>query len=363
MILEEGSFSHWPKFFPGGADSIARYGSIVLLTDETVYKLYANVLQATLERYQLQAHFIVIPSGELYKTVFTAASCWEDLLAKGCGRDTLLVCIGGGSVTDLGGFVASTYMRGIDVLHIPTTLMGMADASLGGKTGVNSPSGKTIVGTFYPPSSVLVDPILLNTLPKRTLLSGVAEIIKYAVIGHPQLLEWLECHDAESICQTPTLLAPAIEMSYQVKISLVQEDPKDTLQQRALLNFGHTFAHALETLSGYTRYLHGEAVAVGMSCACLLSCQMGLAPLDFLQKVDALCHRYQLATALPLDLTPEAIVKAMRRDKKVTRRSLACVLGSDFGHLTLIENLQEDLVLEALTQKQRVDLHEEVLHG
>lgn len=366
ILLAEGSLQHWPKFFPGGADSIARYASLVILTDETVYDLYASTLHATLEHYQLRAHFIVIPSGEPYKTIFTAASCWEDLLNKGCGRDTLLICVGGGTVTDLGGFVASTYMRGIDVLHIPTTLMGMVDASLGGKTGVNSPSGKTVVGTFYSPFCVLIDPTLLETLPQRSLLSGVAEMIKYAVIGHLELLDWLQCHRAEDLCLAPSLLTTPIQMSYQMKMSFVEADPKDTLHRRALLNFGHTFAHALETLSGYTQYLHGEAVAIGMSCASFLSHEMGLASLDFATRLQSLCQTYHLPTKLPHGIDLEAIVKVMRRDKKATKRAFVCILGSDFGHLQVVDNIKEEVILSALQKKQHFDschLPEAVLHG
>lgn len=312
-----------------GIESVELPQNSVLITDEALDVLYPLEV----------AHKILVPRGEKAKSLEVAKACWEEMHRLGCDRESTVVALGGGAVTDLGGFVAATYMRGIDSIYIPTTLLGMVDAAIGGKVGVNLESGKSIVGAFHLPRQVYLIPQLLRSLPVEQMRSGAAEVIKYGVIRDPDLFYQLEEEGFDAI--------PAvIERCAAIKSAVVAEDPKER-GVRAILNYGHTFAHALETATGYQRYLHGEAVAIGMSCAVRAAFELGWVDNEVVKRQDALIQKFELPISPPEEIDANLLIDLMRRDKKSIEGKIRLILPKEIGRVAQYIAADEEVLRKA----------------
>jgi 3-dehydroquinate synthase len=283
-----------------------------------------------------------VAEGEKSKSLATASRLFTRLVRHGADRQSLLCALGGGVVGDLGGFVAATYMRGLPFVQIPTSLLAMVDSSIGGKTGVNHQLGKNLIGAFYPPRAVFTDVALLPSLPEREYLCGLSEIVKAGIIADPELFLFIEAH-AEAVHQRDAhVLTTLIERAIAVKVDVVQQDPTER-GLRAILNFGHTIGHALEAVTAYQQYSHGEAVAVGMALVTLLSERLGYCQAETRQRV----HRLLDKLRLPLTYTgapPEQILDAMRRDKKSLNGMVRFILLQDIGRVVYNQEVPLDVL-------------------
>ena len=292
---------------------------VFVLSSPKVAALYLEPLMASLDGFKVDT--FLMPEGEEYKTLATVDQVVGELLAAGHHRSTTLVALGGGVVGDTAGFVAASYQRGVNYVQLPTTLLSQVDSSVGGKTGVNHESGKNMIGAFYQPSAVYIDTDTLRSLPARELSAGLAEVIKHGILADADYLQWIDQHLEGLRALDPNLLIPAIKRSCELKAAVVAEDEKER-GRRLLLNFGHTFAHAIETGMGYGNWLHGEAVGAGMVLAADLSWRLGRCSLEDAAYVKALVHRAGLPVAPPEALDPERLLELMARDKKNYRRGL-----------------------------------------
>ncbi len=300
---------------------------IVIITDDTVNKLYGEKLKELLLQTGLPVYLLSFPPGEAHKTRETVAILEDEMLNHQCMRDTLVVALGGGIVTDVAGFVAATYCRGIPVIYIPTTLLAMVDASIGGKTGINTPHGKNLIGTFTQPKRVYIDVHFLSTLPKEEFSNGVVELIKHAIIAdknlfHELLEHPLEVHDKDN-------LQKMIYRSCDIKRIIVEHDEEEK-NMRKLLNFGHTVGHAIEAASHY-QIRHGEAVALGMIIEGYFSAELGLLDKSVIDEItQALCI-HDVPLQLPSHLEDSDIANYFKMDKKVQDQKIYCVLLNDIG--------------------------------
>ena len=283
-----------------------------IITDENT-KRYAHIVSEQLTQHNITHHIFSINPGEQYKTRSTKAKLEDQMQACGLGRDTLLIGVGGGVITDLTGFIAATYCRGIPAIYIPTTLLAMLDASVCGKTGVNTPYGKNMIGAFKQPNAVLMDIDTLSTLPKPIYQSGIAEALKHALLTEGDLFNFLMKSPQLFFERDSSWLITLLTKSTQIKADIVCQDPKER-GIRAILNLGHTFGHALETLSGY-QLNHGQAVALGIRAEAWMACQLGVLPQKDLEKIEQLLERYQQPISLPT-LDVEQAKSLMAYDKK-----------------------------------------------
>lgn len=325
---------------------------IVIITDKNVSSLHLAPLRASLDGAGIQNDVIVVPSGEATKNFAQLQSVLNSLLDLRVERKDTILALGGGVVGDLAGFAAAILHRGVNFIQVPTTLLAQVDSSVGGKTAINAAQGKNLIGAFYQPLMVLSDVATLDTLPTRELRAGYGEVVKYGLIDDFPFFEWLEEHGSEVLSGNRTALCHAIAASCRSKAAIVTRDEREG-GDRALLNLGHTFAHALEAESGYDgRLLHGEAVAIGLHMAFALSSELGLCPR---QETDRL-QRHLISTGLPATvdqielktLTPEVIMQHMRQDKKVTDGRLTFILARGIGRAFIKNNVAEDAVTRML---------------
>jgi 3-dehydroquinate synthase len=307
----------------------------LLLTDENLARLHLPRLQATLGL--VDDDCLIIPPGELQKSWDQAERLFDALLARRFARDGVLLTLGGGVIGDLGGFVAALYQRGIDFLQIPTTLLAQVDSSVGGKTAVNHPRGKNMIGAFHQPIAVVADLDTLKTLPPRELRAGVAEVIKYGLLGDAEFFDWLETHLDALLALDPAITAQTIAHCCQMKARIVAADEREAVGGgvRALLNLGHTFGHAIETFTGYTEWLHGEAVATGMVMAADCSARLGWITPDIATRARDLIGRAGLPVKPPAGMTVEGFKDLMGHDKKVAKGQLRLVLLRGLGAAVL----------------------------
>ena len=292
--------------------------SALIVTNATVGPLYAHRLQSALQGKFKQIHTAVLPDGEAFKTWQTLNMIFDALLSHGCDRKTILFALGGGVVGDMTGFAAASYMRGVPFVQVPTTLLAQVDSSVGGKTGINHPLGKNMIGAFYQPLKVICDLDTLKTLPERELSAGLAEVIKYGPIADLDFLAWIEANIDALMAREPHALAHAVKRSCEIKAWVVAQDEREA-GLRAILNFGHTFGHAIESGLGYGEWLHGEAVGCGMVMAAHLSQRLGLIDATLVQRLSALIERAGLPVKGPqLSATDNAgrYLELMRLDKK-----------------------------------------------
>jgi len=317
---------------------------VLIVTNETVAPLYLARVQAGLAGFDHAA--LILPDGEEHKTLAHVGDVFDRLAALGATRDATIVALGGGVIGDLAGFAAACWMRGIDFVQIPTTLLAMVDSSVGGKTGVNLPAGKNLVGAFHQPRAVLADTATLSTLPVREYRAGLAEVVKYGAIGDATLFAWLEANADALVAREPAVVAEAIAASCRHKAGVVARDEHEH-GERALLNFGHTFGHALETATGYGTLLHGEAVAIGMVLAARLSSSLRRAPTEDAQRLANLLAAFGLPTMRqPSD--PQRLVELMRLDKKNLAGTLRLILWRGIGAAEIVAGVDERAILAVL---------------
>ena len=319
---------------------------ILLVSNTTVAPLYADAIRQALgDRHIVE---VILPDGEQHKTLASASRVFDVLIANRFGRDALVLALGGGVVGDLAGFVAACYQRGIDYVQVPTTLLAQVDSSVGGKTAVNHPGGKNLVGAFHQPREVLADTDVLATLPDRELSSGLAEIIKYGLLGDSHFFSWLETNMDALRRRDSQALVHAIYRSCQIKAQIVGRDERE-LGERALLNLGHTFGHAIEAATGYVEWLHGEAVGVGLLLAASLSQRLGaLTPAD-VARVATLLQRAGLRTTAP-QIGAGKAADFMRIDKKVQGGRVRLVLLAHLGEAYITGDYADDALHDTLRE-------------
>ena len=301
---------------------------VMIVTNETVAPLYLAQVESALSGYRLAS--VVLPDGEQYKTLAVLDRIYTALLQQRFDRRCTLVALGGGVVGDMTGFAAASYQRGVNFIQVPTTLLSQVDSSVGGKTGVNHPLGKNMIGAFHQPQCVVIDTRTLDTLPDRELSAGLAEVIKYGLIDDAEFFDWLERNMPALTARDPEALSYAIERSCADKAAVVAADERES-GQRALLNLGHTFGHAIETGMGYGRWLHGEAVGAGMCMAAAMSAQLGWLSDEKAQRVARLVAAAGLPVRPPAEITPDRFLELMAVDKKVMDGQMRLVLMKDIG--------------------------------
>ncbi|HWI84575.1 3-dehydroquinate synthase [Ramlibacter sp.] len=317
----------------------------VIVSNTTVAPLYARQLQAAIAPRHQQLHLVVLPDGEVHKTWATLNLIFDALLGHGCDRKTVIYALGGGVVGDMAGFAAACYMRGVPFVQVPTTLLAQVDSSVGGKTGINHPLGKNMIGAFYQPRLVVCDLDVLRTLPPREFSAGLAEVIKYGPIADTSFLDWIESHIEALMRRDTDALAHAVRRSCEIKAAVVGEDERES-GLRAVLNFGHTFGHAIEAGLGYGAWLHGEAVGCGMVMAMELSRRLGLLDRAWVQRVTSLLRRAGLPTVGPA-LGADRYLQLMRVDKKAEAGEIRFVLIERPG-LAVVRSAPDALVREVI---------------
>lgn len=324
----------------------------VVITNTTVAPLYLDQVLATLAELGCPAFSVVLPDGEEYKSWETLNTVFDALLENRCERGTTLIALGGGVIGDLVGFAAACYQRGAPFIQVPTTLLSQVDSSVGGKTAINHPLGKNMIGAFYQPKLVLADLDTLDTLPPREMAAGMSEVIKYGLIRDPAFFSWLEQQAAGLMHRDKALLAQAVYQSCAHKAEVVARDEREA-GERALLNLGHTFGHAIETGMGYGSWLHGEAVAAGTVMAALLSEQLGWLDQAAIERIKALFRRVGLPVdgpwlaATPL-ATAQRYLELMRHDKKVSAGILRLVLLQGIGQAVVSADANDAAILQAV---------------
>ena len=322
----------------------------VVITDENIDDTHADTVAESLAATnKTNVDVLTAEAGEPSKSVAVAEALWERLLELGTDRKSLIFAVGGGVIGDLAGFVAASFARGLSFIQVPTTLLAQVDSSVGGKVGINLPDGKNMVGAFWQPLSVYIDTKVLDTLPDREYRAGLAEVVKYGVILDADFFDYLENNVTGLNQRTAEVMRHVIARSCQLKAEVVQADERETMGLRAVLNYGHTFCHAIETVSGYDQLLHGEAVSIGMVCAARLAESMDRVSTEFTERLKKLL----LALKLPIDvptLDHDHLLTAMQRDKKVEYGKLRFVLPTRMGHVELVGDVDSKKVIAALRE-------------
>ncbi|MBE8215861.1 MAG: 3-dehydroquinate synthase [Endozoicomonadaceae bacterium] len=329
------------------SDNNQRHTQFVLITNQTIANLHQATLLSYLSNHKIQT--IIIQEGENWKNLDTVSNIIDQLMTMQCDRHTTLIALGGGVIGDITGFVASCYRRGIRFIQIPTTLLAQVDASIGGKTGVNHPKGKNMIGTFYQPYQVIIDLKWLDTLPDPEYISGLAEIIKYGLIGDVHFYHWLSTNISALMNRDQTVLMEAVYKSCQYKANITASDEYDT-GAREMLNFGHTIGHALETITKYQDMLHGEAVSIGMVFAMKLSLKIYDMPQQNLTDLIHLLRQAKLPTDVPKNIDLSVLLSILFQDKKVLDKQLRFVLLKKIGQAVVIP-ISSDMVHALLSEK------------
>ncbi|VTU23975.1 3-dehydroquinate synthase [Variovorax sp. PBS-H4] len=332
---------------PESFDAVPAAAAALIVTNTTVAPLYGEQLRNALAGHFRAVHMLELPDGETHKDWSTLNLIFDALLRHGCDRKTVLFALGGGVVGDMTGFAAASYMRGVPFVQVPTTLLAQVDSSVGGKTAINHPLGKNMIGAFYQPRLVLCDLSTLATLPRRELSAGLAEIIKYGPIYDMDFFDWIEANIDALVAREPAALAHAVRRSCEVKAAVVGQDERET-GVRAILNFGHTFGHAIEAGLGYGQWLHGEAVGCGMVMAAELSQRLGGVDAAFVQRLSALIERAGLPVVAPA-LGAERYLELMRIDKKSEAGEIRFVVIDTPGS-AVVRSAPDALVREVLAQ-------------
>ena len=319
---------------------------VVIVSNETVAPLYMERTRAALGSRKLVTE-VVLPDGEQHKTLATLSEIFDRVMADGHNRTTTFVALGGGVVGDITGFAAACYQRGVNFVQVPTTLLAQVDSSVGGKTAVNHPLGKNMIGAFYQPRAVLIDTNTLQTLPPRELAAGLAEVIKYGLICDEPFYRWLLEYMPKLLAREEAALAEAIERSCGNKALVVSADEREG-GVRAILNLGHTFGHAIETAQGYGQWLHGEAIATGMLLALELSALRGLIAAEETMQLRKLLLAAGLPVQPPSNMTPEIFLEFMKRDKKVVDGRMRLVLLQAIGSACIVDDVTDQELVALL---------------
>jgi 3-dehydroquinate synthase len=319
----------------------------VVVTDDNVRTPHAMSVAESLSDSGVRVDLMVVPAGETSKSVQTAELLWNRLLQANADRKTVVVAVGGGVIGDLAGFVAATFTRGLRFVQVPTTLLAQVDSSVGGKVAINLPEAKNMVGAFWQPSAVLIDTRVLASLPQREYQAGLGEVVKYGVIQDATFFEYLENQADAILTRDDEVLRYIVARCCQLKAEVVQQDEREESGRRAILNYGHTFGHALEAATRYTQLLHGEAISIGMLCASRLAVSLGLLDRSVAQRQQALLARFLLPVEVPaVDL--DLVLRLMQQDKKVAHGNLHFVLPTRIGHVQLRGGIDAELVRAAI---------------
>ena len=318
-----------------------------IISNPTVFELYGERVTGSIEKAGFDICTVLIPDGEEYKDLFWVYHILSKLLQAGLDRNSVIFALGGGVIGDITGFVASVYMRGISFIQIPTTLLSQVDSSVGGKTGVNHPLGKNMIGTFYQPRLVWIDVQTLETLPEREFLAGMAEVIKYGIIWDRDFFYYLKDNREGILKLSPEPLTEIIRRSCEIKAEVVSKDEREA-GLRAILNYGHTVGHAVETVTNYREYLHGEAVAIGMVYEAALSAKMNMLSNDETAEIKTLLKEYKLPVRVKELLNSTDLLKAMRIDKKVISGTLRFILPEKIGKVRIVPGVNEEILKNIL---------------
>jgi len=325
-----------------------RVSSAVLISNRDIDRSYGDAIRTSLEGAGIPHHTLLVPAGERYKSLETASRLYGDLIQRKVDRKAVILALGGGVIGDLAGFVASTYLRGVRFTQLPTSLLAQVDSSIGGKVGVNHALGKNMIGAFLQPQFVLIDPNTLATLPIRELRSGIAEIIKHGVIWDEDFFAYLEGHVESILRLDPQSMKHIIRRSCQIKAHVVEEDEQES-GLRAILNFGHTAAHAVETYTSYERYTHGEAVAIGMVIAARIAHSMNMLRAEPVHRLIRLLERFGLPTHLP-KADPGVLMSLMDSDKKAIAGTVRFILPTKIGRVEIANNVPRDILRRAIKE-------------
>ncbi|MGK7950302.1 MAG: 3-dehydroquinate synthase [Xenococcaceae cyanobacterium] len=337
------------------ADSLGQLGKqmkelnlgkkVLLVSNPEIFAYYGQTCLKSLEEAGFETYTHLIPAGETHKNLQSIAQVYDTALANRLERSSTLVALGGGVIGDMTGFAAATWLRGVNFVQVPTSLLAMVDASIGGKTGVNHPQGKNLIGAFYQPKLVLIDPTVLKTLPEREFRAGMAEVIKYGVIWDADLFTKLE--EAENIDRFASidreLLQTILVRSTQAKAEVVSQDEKEA-GLRAILNYGHTIGHAVESLTNYQQFVHGEAVAIGMVAAGKIATAMGLWTETEAKRQEQLITKTKLPTNIPPELNMDDILETLKSDKKVKAGKVRFILPTQIGKVIITDKVTEEII-------------------
>ncbi|WP_457913699.1 3-dehydroquinate synthase [Candidatus Gillettellia adelgis] len=343
ITIAAGLLNNLRAFAPLKSDE-----QVMLVTNKTVAPLYLEQVKQTLKQGGIKVDEIILPDGEQHKSLLVLETIFSALLKKSHSRDTTLIALGGGVIGDLTGFAAACYQRGVRFMQLPTTLLAQVDSSVGGKTGVNHPLGKNMIGAFYQPVSVIVDVSCLATLPACELSSGLAEVIKYGISFDRDFFIWLENNIDVLMTLNIHALTYCIRRCCELKAKIVATDERDN-DLRALLNLGHTFGHAIEVTMGYGIWLHGEAIAAGIVMAAEVAYILGKLPADDVHRIKTLLERACLPIAGPKEMLPESYLSHMMRDKKVRNNKLCLVLPTGIGQAKIYNDIDHKLVLKSIS--------------
>lgn len=323
------------------------FSSMVIVSNPTVYGLYGKAILSSFGSAGFDVPVVLVPDGEEYKELLWAYYIYSTLLKHKLDRASAVIALGGGVIGDIAGFVASTYMRGISLIQVPTTLLAQVDSSLGGKTGVNHPLGKNMIGTFHQPRIVWADVSTLRTLPRREFLAGVAEVIKYGVIWDEALFQFLEKKREKILGLEGETVEHLVKRSCEIKADVVSKDERET-GLRAILNYGHTIGHAIETATGYSTYLHGEAVAIGMCLEAEISSLHGIIDRSEVERIRSLVTSYGLPCQMPSEIDAGDIMLAMQLDKKAVAGRLRFVFPERIGTVRMETVIDTARIIEAI---------------
>ena len=347
ITVNLGNRSYPIYFSKGGLEDIGQFmhkaglkGKVSIVTNPVVNKLYGKNVVLNLKKTGFISSAIEIPDGEEHKNLKTVSYIYDNLISNKMERSSPIVALGGGVVGDIAGFVSATYLRGVPFVQVPTTLLSQVDSSIGGKTGVNHPMGKNLIGAFYQPKLVLIDSAVLKTLPQREIRAGLAEVIKYGVIRDKKLFAFLEKNFSD-ILNLGESIDYAVRRSCEIKADIVEKDETEK-GLRAILSYGHTFGHAIESLTHYKEFRHGEAVAIGMVMAAGLSYKMGICSYNLYKRIRAVIEAFGLPALSPPEIDIDKFIMAMEMDKKVIGEKLRFVLVRDIGDVLLHETAKRD---------------------
>ena len=321
--------------------------SVVIVSDSNVAPLYLSHVRQQLSESTIKVETLTVEAGEASKSIAVCDSLWQQLDDIGTDRHTVVVALGGGVVGDLAGFVAASYARGLDFIQIPTSLLAQVDSSVGGKVGINLPKSKNMVGAFWQPKRVIIDPEVLQTLDDANYIAGMAEVVKYGVIMDALLFEFIEQNVVPIKNRDHQLLAKLIAWCCRCKAQVVIEDERESSGRRAILNYGHTYGHAIESVFGYGEYLHGQAISIGMVCAARLARQLGMVDQEFCDRQRQLFEKLGLPVLCP-ESPHDELVAAMQRDKKVVSGELKLILPNAIGDVGLVPAPADSEIFKSL---------------
>jgi 3-dehydroquinate synthase len=351
IVIASGALDQLGQWMAGGfSQSLKLSGKVLLVSNPEIFRHYGQRAIASLEQAGCSVFTCILPAGEQYKTLASLQTIYDTALEHRLERSSTFVALGGGVIGDMTGFAAATWLRGVSVVQVPTSLLAMVDAAIGGKTGVNHPKGKNLIGAFHQPRLVLIDPNVLKTLPEREFRAAMAEVIKYGVIWDVQLFEQLEATDRldQLSVLSESLVQEILTRSCQVKAHVVSKDEKES-GLRAILNYGHTIGHAIESLTGYEVVNHGEAVAIGIVAAGQLAVQLGLWDQGASDRQLALIQKAKLPTTLPAGINLDAILDSLQADKKVQSGKVRFVLPTQIGTVTVTDQVPATEIRQMLS--------------